>query len=115
MRLEQLGHPRTGSPQRRRPRASRRRHVLADRLEQLPNEAVGGPIGEADLAAALADPDQFGAGTVLVGREHHAEAGDDDIEAAIGERQSFGIRLTELYAEPVGQRALTGPIEQGRT
>ena len=87
----------------------RRRHVLADGLEQLADEAVRRPVGEADLAAGLADAQQLGRGAVLVGREHHAEGRDDDVEAAVRERQRFGVGLAELDRRAVRPAARSRP------
>ena len=86
--------------------------VLADGLEQLADEALRRPVGEADLAAALADASQLGRGAVLVGREHHAEGRDDDVEAAVGKRQRLRVGLAELDVEPLGLGALAGALEQ---
>ena len=38
---------------------------------------------------------ELGGGAVLVGREHHAEGRDDDVEARVRERQRFGVGLAE--------------------
>ena len=59
VRLEQLGNPCPGAPQRRRPDAGRRRDVLADGLEELADEALGRPGDQADGAARPDDADQL--------------------------------------------------------
>ena len=92
--------------------AGRRRQVFADRLEQLPDEAVRRPVGEADLAAGLADAQQLGRGLVLVGREHHAEGRDHRVEAAVGERQRLGVGLLEFDRQAFGLRARAAALEQ---
>jgi hypothetical protein len=84
--------------------------VLADGLEQLTDKALRRPIREADLAAAPADANHLGSRAILIGREHDTEGGDDDVEASIGERQSFRIGFTELDVEPVGVGAFTGAL-----
>ncbi len=114
VRLEQLGDPRAGAPERGRPGAGRRRRVLADGLEELPDEAFGRPVGKADPAAALADANQLGRGAVLVGGEHHPEGRDDRVEALVRERQRFRVGLAELDVEPFGRGALAGALEQRR-
>ena len=88
--------------------------MLADRLEQLADETIGRPIGEADLAARLADTDQLRRGLFLVGGEHHAEGRDDDVEAAVLEGQRFGVGLAELDLESLGGGSLARLFEQSR-
>ena len=95
--------------------AGRRRQVFAERLEQLADEAVRRPVGEADLAAGLADAQQLGRGLVLVGREHHAEGRDDGVERAVGERQRLGIGLPEFDRQAFGRRARAAALEQAGT
>ena len=102
------------APQRGRFDAGRRRHVLAERLEHLADEALRRPIGQPDLAARLADAQQLGRGLVLVGREHHAEGRDDHIKACVGERQRLGIGLAEFDGQPLGGGALAAALEQRR-
>ena len=46
--------------------------MLADGLEELTDKALRCPVGQADLAAGLADPRQLGGRLVLIRREHHA-------------------------------------------
>jgi hypothetical protein len=83
---------------------------LADGLEELADEALGRPVGKADLAAALADADHLGRGAVLVGGEHHPEGGDHHVEAAVRERQrSVGLRNRW---EPLGRGAFAGTLEE---
>jgi len=88
--------------------------VLADGLEQLADEAVGCPVGKTDLSAVLADADQLGSGALLIGREHHPEGRNDDIEAAARKRQRLGVGLAKLDIEPFGSGAFTGALEQRR-
>ena len=88
--------------------------MLADSLEELADEAVRRPVGQADLAAVLADADQFGGGAILVGREHDAEGRDDNVETRVGEGQRFGVGLAEFDVEPFGRGALAGALEQCR-
>src|SRR5262249_31081106 len=59
---EQLLDALARAPQRRRGDARGRRHMLADGLEQLTNEARRRPVGEADLAPELTDASPAAAG-----------------------------------------------------
>ena len=88
--------------------------MLAERLEQAADVAVGRPVGEPDLAARLADAEQFGGGLVLVGGEHHAEGRNHDVEARRRERQRLGVGLAENDVEPLGLGALAAALEQRR-
>src|SRR3546814_1047211 len=91
VRPEQFGEPRPSTPQRRRLGARRRRHVLADGLEDLADEALRRPTGKADLAAALADTNQLTRRAVLVGREPHPEGRGDRIEGARSEAHTSAL------------------------
>ena len=64
LRLEELREARARAPQRRRLGTGWRREVLADGLEELADEAVRRPVGEADLAARPAHAQHFGGGLV---------------------------------------------------
>jgi hypothetical protein len=55
-------------------------------LKKLTDEAFRRPVGQADLTAALANPQQLGGCFILVGREHDAEGRDHDVEGGIGKR-----------------------------
>ena len=88
--------------------------MLADGLEELADEAFRRPIGEADLAAWLADTNQFGRRALLVRREHHAKGRDDDIERPVLEGQRLGIGFVKLDMEPLGGGTLPSSLEQGR-
>jgi hypothetical protein len=78
----------------------------------LPDEPLGRPVRHANLAATAAHAQEFGRGLVLIGSEHHTEGRDDNVEAIVGKRQRFGIRLAELDFEAVGRCALAAAIEQ---
>src|SRR6516162_1869409 len=84
----------------------------ANCFEQLANETTGRPIGQANLASTLADAGQFGSSPVLVGGKHHPEDGDDNVEAAIRERQRFCVSLPELHVEAFSSGALAGTLKQ---
>ena len=111
---EQLVEPLLGAPLDRRAQAGRRRHVRADRLEQLADEAVRRVGDEPDPAARPGDPDELVRGPLLVRREHRPEDRAHDVEAAVVERQRLGVALDELGVEALGLGAPTGPVEQGR-
>jgi hypothetical protein len=83
-------------------------------LNNCPIKPCGVQLARPDLAARLADPRQFARRLVLVGGEHYAEGGDDDVKGGIGERQRLGIGLAELDGEVLGGGALATAFEQGR-
>ncbi len=66
------------------------------------------------LPPGLQTRDELRGGTLLIGREHHAEGRDDDVEARIRERQLLRIGLAEIDDEPLGIGALAGALEQRR-
>src|SRR5215208_533223 len=101
MRLEQLGEPRARAPQGRRLDSGGRREVLADRLEELADEAFRRPVGEPDLAAGLGDANELAGGALLIGGEHYSEGGDHDVEALVAEWQGLRVGLAECNVEPV--------------
>ena len=90
------------------------RQVFSERLEDLPDEALRRPVGEADPAAGLADARQFGGSLRLVRREHDAERGEDHIEGGVIERKGFGVRLHEFDREAVGGCACPPAFKQSR-
>src|SRR5215207_2812771 len=114
MRLEQLGEPRARAPQGRRLDSGGRREVLADRLEELADEAFGRPVGEPDLAAGLGDANELAGGALLIGGEHYSEGGDHDVEALVSEWQGLRVGLAECNVEPVCPGALAGALQQCR-
>ena len=71
------------------------RHVLADRLEHLADEALRRPVGQTDLAARFADARQLARRLFLIRCEHHAEGGHHDVEGRVGERQVLGVGFLE--------------------
>src|SRR4051812_37520783 len=101
------------APQRRRFQPGCRGNMLADGLEELTDEALRSPVCEADLAAWRAHPQQLGRRLLLIGREHHAERREHDIEARRGKGQGFGVSLAEGDWEAFRLRALTAMLEQG--
>ena len=83
-------------------------------LNTWPMKPSGVQLARPILPPRLHTRTSLGSGAVLVGREHHPEGGDDDVEAGVGKRQRLRIGLAELDAEPVGVGALAGALEQGR-
>ncbi len=81
-------------------------------LEELPDEAVGRPVCEADLTAGFADTQQLGRGLFLVWREHHAERRDDSIKRLVRKGQRFGIGHLELDWQAFRHGAGTSALQQ---
>ena len=48
----------------------------------------------------------------MMGREHHADAGHDDVEGPVVERQALGVGLDPLELEPGVLRAATARVQQ---
>ena len=95
---------------RREPRG--RRHVAADDAEQLSDEPARRPVGQADLPAGAADAQQLAGRARMVGREHHAERRQHDIEGGVRKRQGFRVRLLELDGQALGRGAAPSIFEQ---
>src|SRR5882672_1319699 len=70
---KQLTEAAFGSPKRGRLDPGRRRNVLADDLEELADETIGRPIGEADTATLANDARELGRSRFLVWSEHHTK------------------------------------------
>ena len=51
-------------------------------------------------------------GTAVVGREHHAEGGQHDVEGAVGEGQRLGIGDLELHVQALGLGARAAFVQQ---
>ena len=71
------------------------------------------------LARPILPPDlqklyHFGGGPVLIRGKHHTVGRNDDVEARIGERQRFGIGLSEHDVEAIGIGARLAARQQGR-
>ncbi len=102
------------APQRRRPGTGRRRRVRLQRREQLPDEAPGRPAEESDRAARAAHPDQLVRSALVVRREHHADAGQHHVEAAVGVGQRLGVALVPPHRHAVAGGELPSRGEQLR-
>ncbi len=88
--------------------------MTGDRLEQLADEAVGRVGHEPDPAAGPADPGELVRRLDLVGCEHRAEHGRDDVEARVGEGQRFRVRLDVVGDQALGLGPPPRSVEQGR-
>jgi hypothetical protein len=51
-------------------------------------------------------------GLFLIGREHHAEGGEDDVERAVGERKILGVRFAKGDREIFRERATARGLEK---
>src|SRR5580704_18625150 len=91
------------SPKCRRFYAGRRRRVFSYGLEHVSDKAVRCPVCETNPAPGFADTQEFGGGLVLIGREHHAEGGDDRVEGPVSEWQRFGVCLLEFDGQSFGR------------
>ena len=111
---EELAHVVLGPPEHRRCEARRRWHVLGDDAEELADRAVGDPVGHADAATRLADPQQLVRCLLLVGGEHRAEDGGDHVELAVAEGKLGGVALDELDRRAARRRRARGPARAGR-
>ena len=81
-------------------------------LNSWPMKPSGVQLARPILPPCLQTRSSLGRGAILVGREHHPEGRDDDVETGVGERQRFGVGLAELDGEPFGVGAFAGAIEQ---
>src|SRR5215831_49652 len=88
--------------------------MFAEYLEQLPNEPIRCPVRQADFSAGFADTDELRGGFFLIGREHHAERRDHNVERVVAEWKIFSIRFLKLDGEAVGSSAGTATLQQGR-
>jgi hypothetical protein len=86
--------------------------VGAHHLEELPHEAVGDPVGEADPPCPLRHPQELERRPLLVRREHDAERREDDVERLVRERERLRVRDLEGYRQPVGLRAAPSLLQE---
>lgn len=104
---EQLAHVVLASPQDRRLEAfGRRRHVARGDLVELPRQALRRPAGDGDPAIRPQHAGDLGRGALVVGDEHAAERGEDDVEARVLEAEVLdsaeeGVSLMETKFGPV--------------
>ena len=88
--------------------------MRAHQAEQLADKSLRCPGGQPDASARAYHPQQFVRGSVVVGRKHHTEGGQGDIEAAVGKRQRLGVGDAELHREPIGLCPRGGLVEKVR-
>ena len=81
-------------------------------LNICPMKPSGVQFARPILPPRLQTRSQLSGGAVLVGREHHAEGRDNDIEAAIRERQASASASWKLICRPFGGGALTCAIKE---
>ena len=98
-----------GAPQ--RAATSRRRAAgrCADDLEELADEALGGPAGEADAPSGAAHAQQLGRRPAWSGVNITPKVESDRVEARVGERERLRV------GHPVGDRAAPRPWPGPRT
>ncbi len=86
---------------------------MADGLEELADEAVGRPVGEADLAAGRQTRTSSAAAWSWSGVNITPKVETHDVEAAILERQGLGIGLTKVDGQALGLGTLACALQQG--
>jgi hypothetical protein len=86
--------------------------VLAECFEKLTDETVRSPVSEADAAAFPRRAGELGCRILLVRGEHDAEGRENDIEAAVGEGQRLGVRLSENDGQMLCGGTLLAAIKQ---
>jgi len=59
-----------------------------------------------------ADACEFARGLFLIGREHHAESGEDDVEGIVRERKILGVRFAKRDQEIFCVRAAASGLEE---
>ena len=69
---------------------------VAKSPEELGRQAVGREVDHPDRASRAADTQELVGDLLVVGGEHRAERGGDDVELALAEGQRLGVRLNPL-------------------
>ena len=90
----------------------RRRGERLHRREQRAEHALGRPAQQPDRAAGAADAHELVRGGLVMGREHHADRGHDDVERLVLERQVLGVGLDPVELEALGLGAAAARLEQ---
>ena len=83
-------------------------HVLADGLEQLADEALGRPVGHADLAARPAHAQQLAAARCGLGANMQPKVETHGVEAAVVERQRLDVGFAEVDVAAARRRRVRG-------
>ena len=86
--------------------------MRADDLEQAADEAVRRPVGHCDATARARHAQHLARGARVVGREHHAEGGQHDVEAGVRVRQRFGVGDLEVHGQVLGFGAQAAFLQQ---
>ena len=73
-------------------------------LEQVPDEALGGPADQADAPAGAGHADELVGGLLVVGREHHADARQHGVEGVVGVGQRLGVGLLPAHRHALALR-----------
>ena len=103
------------APQRRRLRAGRRRR--AERLhgrEQLTDEPLRRPAEQPHRPTGTDDADELVGALLVMRSEHHADAGEDRVERAVGERQRLGVGLAPVDLDTALRGRATPGVEELR-
>ena len=109
---EELGHDRLHTPAGRRLRAGRRRDVPADGRRACRRRSPPASSWPARSGHRAGPRGPARGGTGVVGGEHHADGGQDEVERRVAVRQVLGVGLGELDVEVLGRGAATGDLEQ---
>src|SRR5436190_13341459 len=109
--VEEFAQALFGAPECRRFDACGWWNVLANRAEDMADEAIRCPIRQADRAAWLADTQQLLGCLLLIGRKHHAEDREHHVERTVGERQIFGVGFLECDRQAFGSGPLAPALE----
>jgi len=105
---EQLAQVLLAAPERWRLGTRRRRRgERPNGAEEAADHPLRRPAQQPDLAAGAAYPHELVGGCLVVGRKHHTDRGDHDVEAGVLERQVLGVGLNplELYSLSLGAGA----------
>ena len=112
---EELEQVRLAAPQRRGLGAGRRgRREGSDGAQERADQALRGPVQQPDGAAGTADAHELVGGLLVVGREHRADRGDDDVEGLVLEGQVLGVGLDPRDVDAGGRRRGGGPPRAAR-
>ena len=80
---------------------------VPDRLQQAPDEALGGPARQADGASRPAGAHQLGGRAIVIGGEHDPDGREHVVERRVLDGQGLGVRHLERDRQALGRG--TGP------
>ena len=110
--VEQFPHVLLASPKDRRERSRRRRRrVACEGPEELRSQALGRERQQSDRASGSAHAKELVGDPLMIGGEHRAERGGDDVERPVVERERLGVGLDPLELDPAGARFTTARLE----